>query len=61
MKHWFLGGALALAFGTAAVNLGQEVPFPTTAPVLWQAEYGEAQRVARETGRPLFVVFRCER
>jgi hypothetical protein len=26
----------------------------------WLTSYDQAQRVARATGRPIFVVFRCE-
>ncbi len=26
----------------------------------WFRNLGEAQRVARDTGRPMFIVFRCE-
>jgi len=29
--------------------------------VVWQTDYSSAQDAARKSGKPLFVVFRCER
>jgi len=26
----------------------------------WLGDYGEARRIAKETGKPIFVEFRCE-
>jgi hypothetical protein len=28
---------------------------------VWLTDYAAAQQTARQTGKPLFVVFRCER
>jgi hypothetical protein len=27
---------------------------------IWLEDYGQARRLARESGKPLFVVFRCQ-
>ena len=63
MKAFFIGGALALALGTAAAvnNAPPDLPFPTTVAVNWLSEYGVAEQAARQSGKPVFVVFRCER
>ena len=36
-------------------------PTPVTGKIKWVYSYAEGQKLARETGKPLFVVFRCER
>ena len=36
-------------------------PTPVTGKIEWVYNYAEGQKLARETGKPLFVVFRCER
>ncbi|MBY0522012.1 MAG: hypothetical protein K2R98_01350 [Gemmataceae bacterium] len=30
-------------------------------PVKWEEDFDEARELARKSGKPLFVVFRCER
>ena len=57
---WVLAGALL--FGGLAVRAGDiPSPVPVDGKITWVYRYEEGQRLARETGRPLFVVFRCER
>jgi hypothetical protein len=34
---------------------------PVTGKIQWIYGYEEGQKLARETGKPMFVVFRCER
>ncbi len=34
---------------------------PTSGNIQWIYSYAEGQKAARESGKPLFVVFRCER
>jgi hypothetical protein len=34
---------------------------PRSVDIPWRADWESARREARLTGRPLFVVFRCER
>ena len=36
-------------------------PIPATGNIQWVFSYEEGQKLARESGKPLFVVFRCER
>ena len=36
-------------------------PVPVTGKIKWVLNYAEGQKISRETGKPLFVVFRCER
>ena len=56
----FIAGAIFFAFiyvaGAAALK-----PTPVTGKIEWVYSYAEGQKLARETGKPLFVVFRCER
>ena len=52
---------LALA-GLATPAWGEEIPpQPVDGKINWVYTYAEGQRQARATGKPLFVVFRCER
>jgi len=53
-------GAMFLAFFDAAGAAAIE-PTPVTGKIKWVYSYAEGQKLARETGKPLFVVFRCER
>jgi hypothetical protein len=48
---WLLGVCLTLLAGGKA----DEPPAPH-----WFADFAEAQQQAKKTGKPLFVVFRCE-
>jgi hypothetical protein len=36
-------------------------PIPLTGKIRWIYSYAEGQKQARESGKPMFVVFRCER
>ena len=57
---WVLAGALL--FGGLAVRAGDiPPPVPVDGKINWVYRYEDGQRLARETGKPLFVVFRCER
>ncbi len=41
---------------------GDEIPpQPVDGKINWLYSYVEGQKLAHETGRPMFVVFRCER
>jgi hypothetical protein len=46
----------ALVLGTCGVSPGKEEP----AAPRWLSDYEQARKAARESGRPIFVVFRCE-
>lgn len=57
---WLLAGALLL--GGSTVRAGDiPAPVPVDGRISWVYRYEEGQRLSRETGRPMFVVFRCER
>ena len=53
-------GAMLLA--SARPTSAQEVKtIPVTGNIQWIYSYAEGQKIARETGKPIWVVFRCER
>jgi hypothetical protein len=46
----------------APTTRGEEIPpRPVDGDIAWVYRYDEGKKLARETGKPLFVVFRCER
>lgn len=49
---------LAALFLSVAASYASELPAQYLG---WHGDLDEAAAVARETGKPLFVVFRCER
>ena len=54
--------SLVPLIGFAAVAAAQDMkPVPVTGNIQWVYTYAEGQKLARQTGKPLFVVFRCER
>ena len=52
-------GCLPLLFLALAAAMSQPAPDATT--INWRTDYEQARREAKQTGKPLFVVFRCER
>jgi hypothetical protein len=51
--------ALTLMFAVSGNSLaGEEATVRETS--LWLGDYSQARRVARESDKPLFVVFRCQ-
>ena len=60
MKSWWVGSALALGLG--AVIGGASLDGPVLAQMQpeaqWLSDYEAARAMARQTGKPLFVVFR---
>lgn len=60
MKQWYIACAL-LAIGAAAGGALSDPPARTAPAPVWLSNYAAAQKIAQETGKPLFVVFRCER
>ncbi len=45
-----------------SVTAGEKIPpQPVDGKIQWVYDYDEGQRLAKETGKPLFVIFRCER
>jgi hypothetical protein len=53
--RWGLIAALALSASSAAGAAQKE-----KGPAGWLTDYEKARTVARKTGKPLFVVFRCQ-
>lgn len=53
-------GAMFFVFVDAA-GAAVVKPTPVTGKIQWVYSYAEGQKLARESGKPLFVVFRCER
>lgn len=51
---------LALSASTSLAGEKPE-PLPVDGKVRWVYDYQEGKRLSRETGKPMFVVFRCER
>ena len=54
---------LPLIAFSAATALASEKPEPQPVggKINWVYNYEEGRKLSRETGRPMFVVFRCER
>jgi hypothetical protein len=60
MKRWLTGSAFGLTllvFGSEAT--GQR-PEETAKQAGWFTDYQAARAAARASGKPLFVVFRCQ-
>ena len=54
--------AIVLLLPSAQPFGAQEVKtIPVTGNIHWIYSYAEGQKLARETGKPIWVVFRCER
>ena len=51
---------IALSAATA-LALEKPEPQPVDGKIKWIYGYEEGKRLSRETGKPMFVVFRCER
>ena len=51
---------IALCAPTAWAREDPE-PQPVGGKLKWVFDYEEGKRLSRETGKPMFVVFRCER
>jgi hypothetical protein len=52
---------LAVLVAASGVSAEPIPPQKVDGKINWVYGYAEGQRLARETGKPLFVVFRCER
>ena len=51
-----------IAFCTAtALAADKPKPVPVGGKIDWVYNYAEGRRISGETGKPMFVVFRCER
>lgn len=57
LAAWIIAG---LWSGIAMAETRPE-PQPIDGKIQWVFDYEEGQRLSKETGKPMFVVFRCER
>jgi hypothetical protein len=55
VRRWLLAAILASAAVRAGARADQPAPGPR-----WLTDLNEARREAREAGKPIFAVFRCE-
>jgi hypothetical protein len=55
MKCWLVNGVLALSIIPVAQVSAAELQRP-----VWHTDYPAAKAAARQSGKPLFVVFRCQ-
>ena len=66
MSPWItrpcLLSALLLASFCGGSSRADEIPpQPVDGKIVWIYRYADGKELARETGKPMFVVFRCER
>ena len=53
---------LVLAASAVTTNAAEKPdPQPISGKIDWVYDYAEGQRISRDSDRPMFVVFRCER
>lgn len=52
--------ALINHLGLPLLVLSAAASLPASDDINWLGNYSEARKVARETGKPLLVEFRCE-
>jgi hypothetical protein len=58
MKPWIIGAALTLGLGGLAGNATISPPAPGQEGSPWLTSYEAAMTAARESGKPVFLVFR---
>lgn len=59
MRRWLLAIVLVLSGLVLGTGLAQRSR-PDAAKFGWQTDFQAAKALARKTGKPLFVTFRCE-
>ena len=63
--HYLSTAILALVVGVSAAFSAdvheKPAPTPVAGTLDWIYDYATGQALSRSTGRPMFVVFRCER
>jgi hypothetical protein len=60
MSCWMIGSVLGLTYLTVHGGSAGQPPVQTAKHDSWFTDYQAAQAAARSTGKPLFVVFRCQ-
>ena len=58
MKPWQMGTALMLAGGALAGSAARQPAAPAAPEPVWLSDYNTAQATARQTAKPIFLVFR---
>ena len=46
---------------TATFAIEKPKPQPLNGKIKWVFDYNDGKRLSRQSGKPMFVVFRCER
>jgi hypothetical protein len=63
--RYFMTAVLVLGLGVStwisADSLDKPVAAPVSGKIKWVYDYTEGQTLSRSTGKPMFLVFRCER
>jgi hypothetical protein len=61
-KDCLHGGVIVAVLCWVQAAAAADVPVkPVDGKIKWVSSYEEGQKQARQAGKPLFVVFRCER
>lgn len=60
MRWWLLGSMVGLSLVGQGTLWAGEVKTRDQQPSRWLTQYEAARTLARSTGKPLCVVFRCE-
>jgi hypothetical protein len=62
VTDWLVRAAAALisSLVISANSFAEEEAATAREASVWLTDYGQARRLARESGKPLFVVFRCQ-
>ena len=59
MRIWLSAGAIG-AVVLFLGHSGKDAPGGPPSPPGWFTDYAKAKAAARQSGKPLFVVFRCQ-
>ena len=60
-RQLLVGTVLAFAFAAPAIALDKPKPQPVGGKIKWVYDYNQGKQLSESTGKPMFVVFRCER
>jgi len=60
-KHIVYALLVMSLFAASAWAIEKPKPQEIEGKIRWGFDYKEGQRISRDTGKPMFVVFRCER
>jgi hypothetical protein len=61
MKRWLIGGLAGLSLAALVLTAAHESTTAAEKELTWLTDYEKARTSARQSGKPLLVVFRCER